>query len=292
MNYLSFLATLDQWVNANPDISAAAMVGSYVRGLRPTEPDIDIALISQEPTVYIETHTWLQALFSSASNVDVSATHNLVSVRFQLDDLQVELNFGDIGWARFPASASTASVVSAGLTILTDPQGLLSDLQQAVGDNQVIRVRNAEITDAPTLADIFYRSVHAISDTLYSPEQKKAWAPEPNDDTKYRWQQRIVDQKPFVAVLGDQIAGFVTLEPSGLIDLLFVDPACQQKGVARELYEQVLAEANAFGLTQLSVDASDAARPFFEARGFEAKARQTIERRGVTLNNTHMKIDL
>ena len=292
MNYLSFLATLDQWVSVNPDIRAAAMVGTYVRGLRPTEPDVDIALISDAPTAYIETQNWLPALFGSVSDTQVSTVNDLVSVRFQVNDLTVELNFGAVGWAHLPAAASTADVVNAGLTILTDPQGLLTNLQQAVADNQVIRVRNAEITDAPALADIFYRAVHAIPSTLYSPEQKQAWAPEPDADTKHRWQQRIVDQKPFVAVLGDQVAGFITLEPSGLIDLLFVDPTLQQKGVARELYKQILAEAKAFGLTRLSVHASDAARPFFEARGFEAKARQTIERRGVTLHNTHMKIDL
>lgn len=289
MNYLNFLATLDQWVHANPDIRSAALVGTSVRGFRSSEPDVDIALICTSPEVYRHTHDWLPALFPDVADVDTQTLDDVVSVRFQLEELAVELNFGSGDWARIPASSTTAAVVRASLTLLTDTQSELATLQAAVADNQVISIRNGEIIDAAALADIFYRAVHGIADSLYTPEQKQAWAPAQDADTKYRWQQRIVDQKPFVAVLQDQPAGFISLEPNGLIDMLFVDPDLQGQGIARELYKQLLAEARAFGLTQLTVDASDAARGFFEARGFTTVSRQTIERRGVTLQNTKMQ---
>lgn len=289
MNYLSFLATFDQWVHANPDIRSAAMIGTYVRAYRLSEPDVDISIICAAPEVYLDTRQWLPSLFSEASNIDAQRFDELVSVRFQLEDFVVDLHFSKADWAHTPASATTAAVVRAGMTLLSDRDGDLASLQQAVSDNRVINIRNAEITDAPALAGIFYRAVHAIPDRLYTAEQKSAWAPEQDADTKYRWQQRIVDQKPFVALLGDQPAGFISLDPNGLVDMLFVEPNLQGQGIARDLYRQMLAEAKAFGLTRLTVEASDAARPFFEARGFTTVARQIIERRGVSLNNTKMQ---
>lgn len=31
------------------------------------------------------------------------------------------------------------------------------------------------------IADVFYQSVHAIDSSVYTPEQKEAWAPSPLD---------------------------------------------------------------------------------------------------------------
>lgn len=288
MNYLALIATLDQWIAANPDISSAAMIGSYVRQHQGAEPDIDITIVCATPGSYHNPENWLTSLFTGAYALQSNSYEDSLAVRFRLDQLTIELNFSSLQWARVPATAETAAVVRAGLTPLKDDQGLLQRLQQAVSDSNVISLRNAEITDAPQLADVFYRAVHAIAEQDYRTEEKQAWAPEPDEDNKRRWQQRIVDQKPFVALLGDQLAGFVSIDPNGLIDLLYVDPDLQNKGIGNALYRQVVNEALSFGLKELSVNASKAAQTFFAARGFNDVQNTQTSRNGVVLEWAQM----
>lgn len=288
MNYLAFLAALDQWVAANSDIHAAALVGSYVREGQASEPDVDVVLLSTRPELYRHPSQWLSKLFPDAQAVQVTDFDDRLSIRFALGDFTAELNISPPEWARLPAMPETALVARASLTLLKDNHQSLERLQQGVADAQVISVRNGEITDAPLLSDIFYRAIHAIDEALYSPEQKQAWAPEPDADSRRRWQQRIVDQKPFVALVGDQLAGFMTIEPDGLIDLFFVDPDYQHQGVGEALYHQVLKEATNFGLSELTVEASKAAQPFFQNRGFSIRKVNEVSRHGVTLENATM----
>jgi putative acetyltransferase len=59
--------------------------------------------------------------------------------------------------------------------------------------------------------------------------------------------------------------------------------------VGRVLYENVLAEAQALGISRLHSQVSDAAKSFFEGHGWIVVETQTIERRGVVLTNQRME---
>ena len=140
---------------------------------------------------------------------------------------------------------------------------------------------NAEITD------LFYQSVHAIDPTVYTPEQKEAWAPTPPDYAA--WSKRLNVKRPLVAIIDGRVAGFIELDDDGHIDCTYTHPSFQGMGVASALYENLLAEARIRDIERLYVEASLIAKPFFEHRGFSVIKKNTVLRNGAVLINFIME---
>jgi putative acetyltransferase len=149
-----------------------------------------------------------------------------------------------------------------------------------------LRIRPYAAADLDTLIALFRVSVRQAARRDYSPEQLHAWAPDVVD--RAGWVLRLAVSQTWVAVLGEQALGFVSLEPDGHIDMLYVDAECQRRGVASALLDRVESTARAQGLGRLSTEASITARRFFEHRGFHVIEAQTTARRGVKLRNFRM----
>ncbi|QUM88325.1 GNAT family N-acetyltransferase [Moritella sp. 36] len=137
------------------------------------------------------------------------------------------------------------------------------------------------------VADLFHQSVHAIDPSVYTPEQKEAWASTPPDYAK--WSLRLDEKRPFVAIINGLVAGFIELDADGHIDCTYTHPNFQGMGVASALYAHLLAEAKLRNIERLYVEASFIAKPFFEHRGFSVIKRNTFQRNGVTLVNFTME---
>lgn len=150
-----------------------------------------------------------------------------------------------------------------------------------------MRIEPYSPSRALEIADLFHAAVHAVDSSIYTPEQKEAWAPTPPDYT--RWAERLDTKRPFMAIIGDRVAGFMELDPDGHIDCTYTHPDLQRQGVASALYEHLLAEAARRKMTLLYVDASHGARPFFERRGFSMVSQHEVHRNGVTLTNFSME---
>ena len=157
------------------------------------------------------------------------------------------------------------------------------------GTGRGFAIRPYRDDDHRAIADLFHSAVHAIADDLYSPSQKQAWAPPPDYP---HWQQRLARTRPWVAVAGQEIAGFIELEADGHIDCLYVHPDHQRKGVAGDLLDYVVDLARERGLTRLYTEASRVARPVFERRGFFLQTEHHVSRRGQTLINYTMVFTL
>ena len=127
------------------------------------------------------------------------------------------------------------------------------------------------------IADLFYLAVHAIEPGVYSPEQQQAWAPKPD---YLKWQQRLANKRPFVALIQKQVVGFLELEPDGHIDCAYTHPEFQRQGVAAALLKHAEKHAQKAGLSRLFLEASKNARPFFEKQGFTC-----LHENEVTINN-------
>ncbi len=140
---------------------------------------------------------------------------------------------------------------------------------------------------AGQIADLFYQSVHAIDPVVYTPAQKEAWAPSPVDYA--HWRARLSTKKPFVAIIDNQVVGFIELEADGHIDCTYTHPDFQGRGVASALYDYLLAESKAAGIRRLYVEASLIAKPFFEHRGFVLVKQNEVRRNGVSLINFSME---
>ena len=183
--------------------------------------------------------------------------------------------------------------------ILHDTGGAPSGTSQAIlrGDAALpfdepveddrIKVRFYRPEDAEELTILFQRSVREAAAPYYTAAQRVAWAPDDIDRPAFA--ARLADKPTWVAQLAGRLAGFIDLEPDGHIDMLYVSADHQRRGVAAVLYRALEMRARGQGLTRLFTEASLAARPFFEAKGFIVIAEQQVERRGQRLTNFRME---
>lgn len=140
--------------------------------------------------------------------------------------------------------------------------------------------------DAATLAAIFRDSVDELAEEDYDDAQREAWSSTADDVEAFG--ARLAGELTIVALLDGEIAGFASLRDNTVFDMLYVRPDMARQGVGSALADAIEKLAGARGTATLSVDASDAARDFFAARGYVAKTRNTIEIGGQWLGNTTM----
>lgn len=140
-------------------------------------------------------------------------------------------------------------------------------------------------TDIPTLASIARAAIEEIAVEDYSESQCAAWAETLEDDLA----KRVTDALTLVATRDGTPVGFGSLVDNSHIDLLYVDPRAARSGVATTLLDALEKLATARGAKELTADASDTAKPLFDARSFVALRRNTITLGDEWLANTSMK---
>ena len=141
-------------------------------------------------------------------------------------------------------------------------------------------------TDVPLLAEIFRASIEELTADDYSEAQQAAWAE--IADNKREFGARLSGALTLVATFGGAAVGFASLADNRRIDMLYVHPAAAGQGAGAMLCDALEKLAAARGAKELTVDASDTARGFFEQRGFVAKARNTVALGGEWFANTTM----
>lgn len=140
--------------------------------------------------------------------------------------------------------------------------------------------------DVPLLAEIFRASIEELAGEDYSEAQQEAWASAADDEEAFG--ARLERELTLVATHSGAAIGFASLADNTRIDMLYVHPAAAGQGAAAMLCDALEKLAAARGSKELSVDASDSARGFFERRGFVAKTRNTVALGGEWLANTTM----
>jgi putative acetyltransferase len=148
-----------------------------------------------------------------------------------------------------------------------------------------ITIRPYAATDAAGLTSLFCASVRHIASRDYTASQIRAWAP---DTDERQFGKKCVSKSTWVAEMEGRLAGFSDLEPDGHIDMLYVHPDFQRRGVAHALLEHVENVARKAGLRRLYTEASITARPVFEVMGFRIVAPQIVTVRGESMMNYQM----
>ena len=146
-----------------------------------------------------------------------------------------------------------------------------------------INIRNYQPADAKELADLFYNTVRSIDSIDYSTEELSVWAPDPIDYKK--WQARLDKTKPFIAEVGNVIAGFAEFEDSGHIDCFYVHKDFQRQGVGNQLMNKIIDVAKKKALTKLFAESSITALPFFNSFSFVNVRPNIVTREKITLKN-------
>lgn len=140
-------------------------------------------------------------------------------------------------------------------------------------------------SDGPLLVTIFQDSIETLTEEDYDHGQRAAWAARAEDPD---FLEGLAAALTLVATLGGSPVGFIAMAGGGTIAQLYVHPALARQGIGSLLYEAVEKLAGARRIKTLTVDASDTAKPFFEAKGFEAQHRQTMEIGDCWIGNTRM----
>jgi len=151
----------------------------------------------------------------------------------------------------------------------------------------MIEIRDYQNGDCEALADIFTRAVRQIARRDYSPAQIAAWAPEERDLNEFA--ARRSGKPTFVAEYKGKVAGFTDLDGEGHIDMFYVSPDFQRRGVGSAMLRFVTARAQSERCKRLYGEVSITARPVFERHGFKVLAYQTVETNGQALGNYRME---
>jgi putative acetyltransferase len=140
--------------------------------------------------------------------------------------------------------------------------------------------------DLPLLSEIRFAAIEELTAEDYDDAQRRAWASAVDDEEGFA--QSLEQGLTLVALIGGGPVGFIAVQGGGLIDQLYVHPSVARTGVGSALVEAIEKLAAARGTAMLATDASDTAKPLFEARGYQATRRNTIEIDGEYLGNTRM----
>jgi putative acetyltransferase len=148
-----------------------------------------------------------------------------------------------------------------------------------------LTVRRYVAADLDAVVDIFQRAIREIACKHYDPDQIAAWS----EVDAGAWAPHRLSRPAWIAEFGQDPAGFTDLEPDGHLDMMFVHPDFQDRGVATALLNSVEGAARKQGLAEIFTEASITARPFFERRGFQFIAPQQVECLGQFLTNFRMR---
>jgi uncharacterized protein len=126
----AFMSALEQWAAKRDDIVAIAVVGSWARGAARADSDLDILLLTDDQTAYLNREDWIAALAPEAELLRTGDWGAIAERRFVLrSGLEIEFGVGRPSWAdTAPMDPGTRAVVRNGLRPVFDPRGLLAKL--------------------------------------------------------------------------------------------------------------------------------------------------------------------
>lgn len=147
-------------------------------------------------------------------------------------------------------------------------------------------LRRAREEDIPQLNKVFKESILSIKEQDYTRKQLEVWSS--RSDAPAWWKDKLNLQYFLLAFEADELMGFGSIYHSGFLDLLYVDKAHQNKGIARKILVALEDRIKTFGVASIQTEASITAKPFFEKMGFSLVKENQIDIEGVTLANYTM----
>lgn len=154
-------------------------------------------------------------------------------------------------------------------------------------------IRKFEDADTKQIAALFYDTIHSINLQDYTQEQAEAWAPQlsgiEQEERVKRFAQSLGECISYVADNDGIIIGFADITENGYLDFMYVHKDHQRQGVASALLSILEEEAIQLGVQRIWANVSITAKPFFERHGFVTVQLQTVNVRGVCMNNFKME---
>src|SRR5687767_886219 len=137
----------------------------------------------------------------------------------------------------------------------------------------MIMVRPAEPKDAAAAVDVLRRSITQLckADHRDDPDTLAAWLSNKTPENFLSWLENV-DSYCVVAEADDALAGVALLHRSGEINLLYLAPGAQRRGIGNALHAALEKRANAWCVPKLCLESTALACPFYEALGYRRLA--------------------
>jgi putative acetyltransferase len=141
-------------------------------------------------------------------------------------------------------------------------------------------------SDTMALRDLFAQSIEELTAGDYTEDQRLAWIATAEDAEKFA--DRLGSELTLIVQQEGEYLGFAALKDNTVLDMLYVHPYAVGRGVGTALVDALETLAKARGAEAITVEASDTAQPFFEARGYVAGQRNVVPLEDEWLPNTTM----
>lgn len=126
------LEKVSKWAESKPAIIGVALVGSYARDEARVDSDIDLVLLAARPQSFINKPAWINE-FGAVKSYTVEDWGLVTSLRVYYEDgLEVEYGLTSSAWTEEPIDEGTRRVISDGMRILLDREGLLGRALEVV----------------------------------------------------------------------------------------------------------------------------------------------------------------
>ena len=129
-----------------------------------------------------------------------------------------------------------------------------------------MEVRRYQKGEEGAIWQVYFAATRESISRDYHADLIDRWASHDHDVNK--WNDRLVQKNPFVAVQGGDIIGMAEIEADGFIDYFYVHPKAQGRGVGKALLAAVESEAVKLGVSLIFADVNITAKSFFLSRGF------------------------
>lgn len=113
------------WAQCDDRVLAAALCGSHARGAARPDSDIDLSLVSPDPTSLLDDRNWLTT-FGIPDVVGVEDWGLVQSIRVYYGNLEVEFGIAGLEWVEPPIDSGTAVLMRDPMRILHDPGELFN----------------------------------------------------------------------------------------------------------------------------------------------------------------------
>lgn len=144
--------------------------------------------------------------------------------------------------------------------------------------------------DTMALRELFAQSIEELTQEDYEEDQRAAWASAAEDAAEFA--KRLGSATTLVVHVEGEHLGFASLKDNTILDMLYVHPYYAGQGVGSALCDALEKIAAARGADAITVEASESAVLFFEARGYVPIKRNSIPVDDLWLTNTTMKKEL
>jgi hypothetical protein len=90
------------WIRTQPDVQAAALVGSYARDAATGLSDVDLLVLTTDAEKYFQNRQWI-SIFGAVDKCDVENWGKVEALRvFYKGNVEVEYGFSTPDWAVAP----------------------------------------------------------------------------------------------------------------------------------------------------------------------------------------------